>query len=496
MAVANSLSDISSKNRSNDFVGRKVLGTGAYSIVYDDEKGRAIKRSLDHKYNLYSMHSVKEAIVLSYLDHLNIISIESVKFGQHIELQMTKCFKVTKNISHVNYIKTVANVLDYLHSSDITHRDLKPENIMVDSNGDIKIIDWGLVGTRTAMSKYNSYFTYWYRPPEMLYGKSGNSKKGDVWSLAMTMMRWGYDLNINVHRESKMLEYIFDTFGLISPSPEKIQSLFPTMDLKMATCISGMMNYDYKHRWTAKDILKHFSNEKKKEIHVQKCIKFSQWDNSTEDIYSSNPSFMLMCDIQIRLAFQMNANKRALISAILISKKYMSIEKLALASEKDEIILTGVASLFIAMNLHKSKVSDLNEFYDIFEDCMPDVHNDKYRENMTERVIDIIEKLKKKVLFDIVFELSKDQLITLCPDVGFYYLQLMIITENKYDIDDLRGRMIQVWYAFNAKKSFLKGKLLETYQQLPNFRKIFGRFVHPFLCSRSFEKRSKTRRSF
>ena len=41
------------------------------------------------------------------------------------------------------YFKQILTGLNYLHSKGYAHRDLKPENIMLDSNFDVKIVDFG-----------------------------------------------------------------------------------------------------------------------------------------------------------------------------------------------------------------------------------------------------------------------------------------------------------------------------------------------------------------
>ena len=41
------------------------------------------------------------------------------------------------------YIGSLILILEYLHERSIVHRDLKPENIMVDTQGYLKLIDFG-----------------------------------------------------------------------------------------------------------------------------------------------------------------------------------------------------------------------------------------------------------------------------------------------------------------------------------------------------------------
>ena len=42
------------------------------------------------------------------------------------------------------YIVQIIQAIGYLHESNICHRDLKLENVMMDSEGYLKIIDYGM----------------------------------------------------------------------------------------------------------------------------------------------------------------------------------------------------------------------------------------------------------------------------------------------------------------------------------------------------------------
>ena len=65
-----------------------------------------------------------------------------------------------------------------MHSVGICHRDLKPENFLLDSNGEIKLIDFGLAKPFNLEDELNSNIksmktivgTTYYMAPEVLSG--------------------------------------------------------------------------------------------------------------------------------------------------------------------------------------------------------------------------------------------------------------------------------------------------------------------------------------
>ena len=42
------------------------------------------------------------------------------------------------------FITKILRALKHIHAADVVHRDIKPQNIMIDSNGNPKLIDFGL----------------------------------------------------------------------------------------------------------------------------------------------------------------------------------------------------------------------------------------------------------------------------------------------------------------------------------------------------------------
>lgn len=92
------------------------------------------------------------------------------------------------------YTIQIAMAIGHLHDRDIVHRDLKLENILIDKEGYLKIIDFGLAKILKEKETANSFLgTPEYLSPEMIEQK-GHDKMVDWWALGILI----YEMLIGV----------------------------------------------------------------------------------------------------------------------------------------------------------------------------------------------------------------------------------------------------------------------------------------------------------
>ena len=123
-------------------------------------------------------------LIRTYKDAKRIYFLLEYVHGLELSIIMRHIGAFTSSDAHF-YIGSLILVLQYLHERDIIYRDLKPDNVMVDTEGYIKLIDFG-----TAKQIQNRTFTLLgtphYMAPEVIIGK-GYNKNADLWSLGICL---------------------------------------------------------------------------------------------------------------------------------------------------------------------------------------------------------------------------------------------------------------------------------------------------------------------
>jgi len=189
----------------------KFLGKGKFgsvSLVHNHKNIYAIKaisRKSVEKQKILAKYFVNERRVMLSLDHPFIIKmvksmkndlfcfllieyVEGKSLDDYLSSRMQK-----KNIFETQfYIGSMLLMLEYLQKKFIAHRDIKPANIMIDTNGYLKMIDFG---TAKVLTDYTSTVigTPHYIAPEILQGK-GYSLSCDFWSVGICMYEIFYGI--------------------------------------------------------------------------------------------------------------------------------------------------------------------------------------------------------------------------------------------------------------------------------------------------------------
>jgi serine/threonine protein kinase/Tfp pilus assembly protein PilF len=140
----------------------RQLGSGGMGVVYEAEDthlGRhvAVKVLSEEMQRDPSIleRFQREARAASTLNHPGICTVHSIEQhdGQHfIVMELLEGQTLAKRISHqaldlaeaIDLGIQIADALESAHSKGIVHRDLKPVNLILNSRGQIKILDFGL----------------------------------------------------------------------------------------------------------------------------------------------------------------------------------------------------------------------------------------------------------------------------------------------------------------------------------------------------------------
>ncbi|XP_022748937.1 probable serine/threonine-protein kinase At1g54610 [Durio zibethinus] len=191
--------------RANTFEKLDKIGEGTYSSVYKardliHDKLVALKRV---RFDNHDPESVKfmarEIILLRRLDHPNVIKLEGLitspmscslylvfEYMEHDLVGLASLPRIKFSEPQIKcYMQQLLSGLDHCHSYGVLHRDIKGSNLLIDSNGTLKIADFGLAchfDPHDSVTMTSRVVTLWYRPPELLLGASHYGVAIDLWS--------------------------------------------------------------------------------------------------------------------------------------------------------------------------------------------------------------------------------------------------------------------------------------------------------------------------
>ncbi|KAK4748702.1 hypothetical protein SAY87_015288 [Trapa incisa] len=250
----------------NEVVAIKCLDLDRCNINLDDIRREAQTMSLiDHP-------NVIKAYCSFVVDHNLWVVMPFMAEGSCLHLMKIHYSDGFDEPAICSILKETLKALDYLHQQGHIHRDVKAGNILLDSNGVIKLADFGVSAcmfeTGDRRRARNTFVgTPCWMAPEVLQPESGYNFKADIWSFGITALELAHGhAPFSKFSPMKVLLMTIQHAppGLDYDRDKKFSKLFKEM---IAMCLVK----DQTKRPTAEKLLKHsfFKNAKPPEHSVK-----------------------------------------------------------------------------------------------------------------------------------------------------------------------------------------------------------------------------------
>ncbi len=217
----------------------------------------------------------REARAVAALKHPNIVTIYSVEEFDgtpFITMELVEGKSLDEAIPaegmrldrFFEYSIPLADAIGWAHERGITHRDLKPSNVMIDRDGRIKVLDFGLAkafamasNPETAETVIRTHDTAAgrilgtpaYMSPEQAEGKSVDGRS-DIFSLGVVL----YEMATG-RRPFEGDTPISTISSILKDTPKSISDLKPANPRELGRIVSHCLEKDPERRFqTAKDV--------------------------------------------------------------------------------------------------------------------------------------------------------------------------------------------------------------------------------------------------
>ena len=189
------------------------IGEGGMAHVYrgiQDSLQRPVAIKLlinDLKSDQEARHRFeRESFIIARLNHANIIHIIDrgisaadmpyfvMEYIEGTDLSTTTKMRDVPHREKVDIIIQVLKALSYAHKNNVIHRDIKPDNILIDGDGVVKILDFGIAQfysdqhQRDAKTSTGTVMgTYSYMSPEQRKSSDNVTVRSDLYSVGVVM---------------------------------------------------------------------------------------------------------------------------------------------------------------------------------------------------------------------------------------------------------------------------------------------------------------------
>ncbi len=372
----------------------KKIGQGGMSSVYEgfDEKlQRSVAIKILHPFlaeqEEYKKRFFREAQAGARLTHPNILQIYDVacelgSSGENIvyivtELVRGKTLKDFITLYPLNSLPElcsmivwqIANALSHAHEKEIIHRDIKPENIMIDENGCIKLMDFGIASIKSDENLTQTgalLGSFAYMPPEIIKGEKAQVAS-DIFSLSV-LFYWLLSLKMPFSADTHhaLLKHIVEV------SPPKLQSLsFFVVDQLADIVHKGLLKNPQDRFSTTLDLMKSIENFLKEfNLNMDQKLLCETLKNPQTEIAKINKYILKQINIQLKI-YQKNNQKIKTINILhrLNNKKisvsnneFYLIYKIVFAGVLSVIFIFIVFNYFIAAPVIKNaRITDIVE---------------------------------------------------------------------------------------------------------------------------------------
>jgi serine/threonine protein kinase len=185
---------------------QEKLGEGGMGVVYmasDSRLGRSV--ALKFVKAEFNSRSQREARAVAALNHPNICTLHDVG-PNYLVMELVEGPTLAERIAKgpvpipeaLDIARQIAEALEAAHEKGIVHRDLKPANIKLTSEGNVKVLDFGLAkalepatDTPTASETGSGIIlgTAAYMSPEQASGKPVD-RRSDVFAFGVCCTKW------------------------------------------------------------------------------------------------------------------------------------------------------------------------------------------------------------------------------------------------------------------------------------------------------------------